>query len=123
VKNISQDFSIIDKELTVDGTISTNRRLIVKGVVKGTVIGENVVIAEEGSVYADTKVASITIGGTFEGEISASKEMIILSTGKCTGKVVCKDLVIENGAILNAEVTCLSAKDAGIDIKNEDTIF
>ncbi len=123
MKNISQDFSIIDKELTVDGTISTSGRLIVKGVVKGAVIGENVVIAEEGSVYADTKVVSITIGGTFEGEIRALKELILLSTGKCTGKVVCKDLVIETGGILNAQVTCLSAKDAGIDIKNEDTIF
>jgi cytoskeletal protein CcmA (bactofilin family) len=45
VKNISEDFSIIDKELTIDGTVSTTGRLIVKGVLKGTVIGKNVVIA------------------------------------------------------------------------------
>jgi len=82
VKNKSKDFSVIDKELTVDGTVSTNGRLIIKGVVKGTLIGENVVIAEEGAVYADAKVASITIGGVFEGEIRASKELIILSTGR-----------------------------------------
>lgn len=121
MKNISKDFSIIDKELTVDGTVSTKGRLIVKGVVKGTIIGENVVIAEEGSVYADTQVGSMTIGGTFEGEIRASKELILLSTGKCTGKVVCKDLVIETGAILNAQVTCLSAKDSDLEIQNKDT--
>ncbi|TES88594.1 MAG: polymer-forming cytoskeletal protein, partial [Desulfobacteraceae bacterium] len=48
MKNKSKDFSVIDKELTVDGTVSTNGRLIIKGVVKGTLIGENVVIAEEG---------------------------------------------------------------------------
>lgn len=109
--NISKDFSIIDKELTVDGTVSTKGRLIVKGILKGTIIGENVVIAEEGSVYAVAKVASMTIGGTFEGEIRASKELILLSTGKCTGKIVCKDLVIETGAIFNAHVTCLSDED------------
>jgi cytoskeletal protein CcmA (bactofilin family) len=118
VKDISKDFSIIDKELTVDGTIHTRGRLIVKGVVKGTVIGENVVIAEEGAVYADVKVASITIGGTFEGEIRALKELIILSTGKCSGKVVCKDLVVETGAILNAQVISLSAKDSDMEIQN-----
>ena len=123
MKNISEDFSIIDKELTIDGTVSTNGRLIVKGILKGTVIGKNVVIAEEGSVYANAKVASMTIGGTFEGEIRALKKLILLSTGKCTGKVVCKDLVIETGGILNAQVTCLSGKDTGIDIPDKETIL
>jgi len=115
VKKISEDFSIIDKELTIDGTVSTTGRLIVKGILKGTVIGKNVVIAEEGSVYANAKVASMTIGGTFEGEIRALKKLVLLSTGKCTGKVVCKDLVIETGGILNAQVTCLSGKDTSIE--------
>jgi cytoskeletal protein CcmA (bactofilin family) len=110
VKSKSKDFSIIDKELTIDGTVSTKGRLIVKGVVKGTIIGENVVIAEEGAVYADTKVASITIGGTFEGELRASKELIILSTGRCKGKIVCKDFVVETGGILNAQVTTITEK-------------
>jgi cytoskeletal protein CcmA (bactofilin family) len=114
VNNISKDFSIIDKELTVDGTIHTRGRLIIKGVVKGSVIGENVVIAEEGSVYADVKVASMTIGGTFEGEL---RELIILATGKCSGKIICKDLVVETGAVLNAQVTSLSAKDSDLKIQ------
>jgi cytoskeletal protein CcmA (bactofilin family) len=118
VNNIAKDFSIIDKELTVDGTIHTRGRLIVKGVVKGTIIGESVVIAEEGSIYANVKVASMTIGGTFEGELRALKELVILATGKCSGKVVCKDLVVETGAILNAQVISLSAKDSDPNIQN-----
>ena len=118
MNNISKDFSIIDKELTVDGKIHTRGRLIVKGVVKGTIIGENVVIAEEGSVFADVKVARMTISGSFEGEIRALKELIILATGKCSGKVICKDLVVETGAILNAHVTSLSAQDSDINIQN-----
>lgn len=123
MKKISEDLSIIDKDLTIDGTVSSTGRLIVKGILKGTVIGKNIVIAEEGSVYANVKVASMTIGGTFEGEIRALKKLILLSTGKCTGKVVCKDLVIETGAILNAQVTCLSGKDNAIDIQNKKTIL
>ena len=119
VNNIAKDFSVIDKELTVDGTIHTRGRLIVKGVVKGTVTGDSIVIAEEGSVYADVKVASMTIGGTFEGELRALKELVILATGKCSGKVVCKDLVVETGAILNAQVTSLSAKGSDLTIQND----
>ena len=112
MKNKSKDFSIIDKELTVDGTISSKGKLVIKGVVKGTLIGETVIISEEGTVIADTKVSSMTIGGTFEGEIRASKELIILSTGRCSGKVVCKDFVVEAGGILNAQVNCMTSEDS-----------
>jgi len=107
VKRKSKDFSIIDKALTVDGTIATKGRLIIKGTVKGTLEGDTVVIAKEGAVYADTKVASMTIGGTFEGDIHASRELIILSTGNCSGRVECKDFVVEAGGVLNAQVTCI----------------
>ena len=70
------------------------------------------IIAEEGAVYADTKVKSMTIGGTFEGEVRASNELILLSTGNCSGKIVCKDFVVETGGILNAEVTCITAQES-----------
>ena len=109
MKNESKDFSIIDKGLTIDGTVSTNGRLIIKGVLKGTLVGKDVVIAEEGAVYADTQVESITIAGIFEGHIRASKELNILSTGNCKGEIVCKDFSVEAGGILNAHVTCITA--------------
>jgi cytoskeletal protein CcmA (bactofilin family) len=125
VKNESKDFSIIDKGLTIDGTVSTNGRLIIKGVLKGTLVGKDVVIAEEGAVYADTQVESITIAGIFEGHIRASKELNILSTGNCKGEIVCKDFSVEAGGILNAHVTCITAgehvseKDLSASEKNK----
>ena len=108
MKNELKDFSIIDKELSIDGTVSTNGRLIIKGVVKGTLVGKDVVIAEEGALYADAQVESVTIAGIFEGHIRASKALIILSTGNCKGEIVCKDFSVEAGGILNAHVTCVA---------------
>ena len=105
--NKSKNISIIDKELTVEGTVSTKGKMIIKGTVKGNLEGETVVIAKEGSVYANTKVSDITIGGIFEGDIIVSNELIILSTGSCSGKVECKNLVVEAGGILNATVNCV----------------
>jgi len=102
----SKNFSIIDKGLTVEGTVSCKGQLVIKGTIKGTLDGEIVVIAEDGAAYTDTKVASMTIGGKFEGKVAASEELIILSTGKCSGTVICKNLVVEAGGILNAEVSC-----------------
>ena len=117
MKSKSKDFSIIDKELTVEGTVSTRGKLVVKGVVKGTLTGDVVIIAEEGAVYADTKVTSMTIGGIFKGEITASDELIILPTGSCSGKVVCKNFAVEPGGILNAQVTCLTSQDSNSEIE------
>lgn len=111
MKPNSKDFSIIDKALTVDGTLTTQGRLVVKGTVKGTLEGDTVVIAKEGAVYAQAKVASMTIGGTFEGDVHASRELIILATGNCSGKVVCKDFIVEAGGVLNAQVTCIKPGD------------
>ncbi len=103
-----ENFSILDKGLTLEGNLSFTGKMIIKGSVKGTVEGETVVIGEEGSVYADMKASSVTIGGMFEGKVRALKEMVVLSTGNCNGEVVCKDLVVEPGGVLNAKVTSLS---------------
>ena len=112
MKDKSKNFSIIDKDLTVEGSITCQGQLIVKGTVKGTLSGETVIIAKGGAVYAKTSVASLTIAGTFEGDIDASKELVILSSGKCTGKVSCKDLLVEAKGILNARVSCTRSEDA-----------
>jgi cytoskeletal protein CcmA (bactofilin family) len=116
--------SIIDKDLVVDGTLSCKGRLLVNGQIKGELTGETIIIAEAGSVYSNAKVESITIGGIFEGEIHASKELIILKTGKVAGRVICKDLIVESGGILNAEVTCKTSKELEtLDIKDVDPII
>ena len=103
------NLSIIDKDFKIDGSLTSRGKLIIKGSLKGTIDGEIVVIANEGKVDADAKVSSMTIGGSFRGEISATKELIILSTGRCEGKVKCKDLIVENGGILNAEVVSMKS--------------
>ncbi|MCK5163968.1 MAG: polymer-forming cytoskeletal protein [Desulfobacula sp.] len=106
-KKNSKNLSIIDRELKIEGSISSSGKLIIKGQVTGTIEGDVVIIAEDGRVNSSaTKVSSITIGGKFQGEVTASKELIILATGTCAGKVECKDLIVENGGILNAEVSC-----------------
>jgi cytoskeletal protein CcmA (bactofilin family) len=105
VKRDKKNLSIIDKELLVDGTISSKGTLVIKGTVTGTLVGDTVVIAEEGSLIAQAKVSSITIGGRFEGDVTASNELIILSTGNCSGTVACKDLTVESGGRLNAKVS------------------
>ncbi|MDJ0784977.1 MAG: polymer-forming cytoskeletal protein [Desulfosarcinaceae bacterium] len=104
----TKKFSIIDHGLTVEGTVSGQGQLVVKGTVKGRLEGEEVVIAEEGAVDAETRAKRITIGGRFEGQLEATESLTILSTGSCSGDITCKELVVEAGGALNAKVTQLN---------------
>lgn len=122
----SKNISIVDKGLSAEGTFTTPGKLIVKGTIKGTLKCEELIIAQEGVVYAVAEVGRITIGGKFDGEISAAEELMILPTGKCSGKVTCGDLVVETGGKLNAEVNCTISRDlksggkvSGTDKKGE----
>ena len=102
----SKSMSIIDKELTVEGTVSFKGQLIVKGAVKGNLSGERVVIAEEGVVQATATVSEIIVGGVFDGELNAEEKLTVLASGKCSGKISCKKFEVEAGGKLNAEVNC-----------------
>lgn len=112
MKDEQKKFSIIDEGFTVDGTVAGKGRLVIKGTVKGAVTGDNVVIAEEGAVYAEAHANVMTIGGVFDGQVEVDKELVILSTGKCSGHVVCHDLIVEAGGLLNATVACKAVKSA-----------
>lgn len=123
-EKLKKNFSIIDQGLTVEGEVSGKGQLVIKGTVKGTLEGDVIVIAEEGAVYADTKAASITVGGTFEGTLNVSGDLNVLATGKCNGEVTCKDLVVEAGGKLNAKVSCTTAmepaKKSFLDLAKKD---
>ena len=101
------DISIINQGLSIHGTLSSRGRLIVNGTVKGTLSGETVEIGKTGAVYADAKVRQMTICGIFEGDVNVMEELVVSSSGTCSGKVVCKNLVVEAGGKLNATVTCV----------------
>jgi len=107
----SKSVSIIDKGLKIEGTISCGGKLIIKGSLEGTLLGDEVIIAKEGVVKADARVKRIAINGMFKGELNATDELAILSNGNCSGKVVCRDLIIESGGVLNAEVAYMTVED------------
>ena len=122
IKKDTTNLSIIDKEIKIDGSIISCGKLIIKGNIKGNIKGENVIIAKEGKVYSDASVVSMTVGGIFDGNLYASKELIILSTGTFSGTVKCNDLIVENGGVLNAEVQCKISNKSDINNKEKKKV-
>lgn len=102
-----EQFSILDRGVTIDGALVSTGKMMIKGGVRGDLSGEFVTIGPEGEVRAETKVKCMTIGGIFEGRLEASERVVVLSTGTCHGEVICRDLVVEAGGVLNAKVVRL----------------
>ncbi len=53
--------------------------------------------------HAKIEVAVAKINGTVEGEIHATKELVLGRTASVTGKVIAPTLTVEEGAQLNAK--------------------
>ena len=98
--------SIVEKGLTLDGSISFQGRLTINGTVKGSLVGDHIVIAEEGVVVAETRATDITISGVFKGRLTVSGKLVLLSTGTCSGNIACREMKLEPGGVLNGEIRC-----------------
>jgi len=103
--------SIIEKGLTIDGSVSFNGQLIINGTVKGSLESDHIVITEVGVVEAETRTSFITIGGIFRGRLTVAGKLVLLSTGTCSGTVTCQDMELEPGGRLNGEISCGSPKN------------
>jgi len=101
-----QLLSILDIGLMINGKIESDGEVIVRGKVTGTLTADTLVIAETGVVDADCTASAVIIGGEYNGNLTVNGIMKILSTGKCSGTVLCQDMVVENGSTLNASVDC-----------------
>jgi cytoskeletal protein CcmA (bactofilin family) len=104
--NRTKQLSLIDKSLTFTGSIIGKGQLVIKGAVSGTIETDSVIIAEEGKAQCDATVRCMTVGGIYEGNLHAEKELIVLKGGCCSGTVSCGDLIVEAGGVINAAVTC-----------------
>jgi cytoskeletal protein CcmA (bactofilin family) len=109
--------SILENDATVEGKITCNGQLIIKGTIKGNLAGADVVVAKEGRLLADADVTSLTIDGTFEGEARATDQLTVLANGSCSGRVSCKNLMVEAGGVLNAAVIYLKSTDNKTNFK------
>lgn len=107
----SNNFSILNKDLVINGNVTVNGKFVINGILKGSLLGDTVIIAKSGEVFGETIVNKMVIAGKFDGEIIVKEELVILPSGICNGKVACKNIVLNPGGILNAQVNCSPDQD------------
>ncbi len=82
--------------------------LVVEGRVEATMSSRAIQIAEHGSFNGKVDIDVAEVRGTFQGEMTARKRLVIHATGRVAGKIRYGKVLVQEGGELTGEVAALS---------------
>jgi len=98
----------IPPAVTISGEIRQAEDLTVEGRVEADIHGTRTLeITESGSFVGNAEVELADIQGWIDGNLTVTKQLIIRSSGRVTGRVRYRDLYIEAGGRLAGQVDAL----------------
>lgn len=83
--------------------------LVVEGRVEASMNSRDIRIAEGGVFSGKAEIDVAEVRGTFEGDLTARKRLVIYATGKVSGVIRYGAMMIEEGGIISGDVATLSA--------------
>lgn len=83
--------------------------LVVEGRVEASMKSRDIRIAEGGVFSGKAEIDVAEVRGTFEGELTARKRLVIHATGKVIGVVRYGQMLVEEGGTLSGDVERLAA--------------
>ncbi len=97
--------TIIGGSIVIDGEISGDEDLIVRGTVKGKIaLRENLVVEESGVVEADIETQNVTVTGQVTGNIVAVERVEITPGGRMVGDLKAPRILIADGAAFKGNI-------------------
>lgn len=92
-----------DKDTEIKGELSFQGSFRIDGRFKGKINSDSMlIIGESGKVDADIKIGYMVIDGEVKGNVQAIERVEIHSNGRVMGTITTPNLVIEEGAYLEA---------------------
>lgn len=92
--------------MQVVGDCTTDGTLRIEGTVEGTVkAGKAVVVGKEGLVDGHVETQDAVIGGRITGSVQAASRLELQATAVVDGEIRARRMQLEEGAILNGNVT------------------
>jgi cytoskeletal protein CcmA (bactofilin family) len=97
--------TVIGSTIVIDGEITGDEDLIVRGTVKGRVsLRENIFVEESGALEANVETATITIHGRVTGDIQATERAELKSNCRVVGDIRAPRVLIADGASFKGSV-------------------
>jgi len=98
--------TLIAEGVKIEGKLYSPGSIRIDGILAGEIVSDKeIIVGKEGKVDANVRTNRAVIAGSFNGEMIASGEVEITSTGKFTGSLIQKDalLTIEKGGLFKGE--------------------
>jgi cytoskeletal protein CcmA (bactofilin family) len=106
--------SIIAKDLTVVGNLTSEGVVKIEGTVEGVIRAAIQVLVAPGAVVrGDLHTAEAIIGGRIEGTVHASDRVEVQSSAAIEGDVVTRRIVVLEGGTVNGAVTMGAPAEPG----------
>jgi cytoskeletal protein CcmA (bactofilin family) len=104
----------IGQNVTIEGKIVSKQDIRIDGHVQGSIeVGQHEVVLGNGSeIKADLSARAVIVGGTVNGNVTASERIEIQSTGTLLGDVVTPRLIIHDGGLLRGKADVAGARRA-----------
>lgn len=99
--------TIIARNLTIDGQISSSGVIEIEGKVNGNIEAKSVILLENGIIEGEVTAESFSVRGRFLGTIKA-KSVNIGSKAHVTGTIEYALLSVEDGACVDAKFNKMS---------------
>ncbi len=108
----SGQYSKIDKNTVLKGSIKAQTDIRIDGILDGDVnTSGKVILGKEANVTGKVLCANADIEGTFKGELTVSGILSLKTGSNVEGEVQIQKLIVESGAIFNANCSMHSADD------------
>ena len=85
--------------------------LVVEGRIEATMVSRAIQIAENGAFNGKVDVDIAEIRGTFQGEMTARKKLVIHSSGRVSGKIRYGKVLVQEGGEVSGDVAALGGGD------------
>ena len=109
-KSVNRGLGYIDKDLFIEGSVHSQKKMVVSGTVNGSVIGnQEIVVSETGHVLGKVEGNKILVAGKVEGDLFAHKRLEVISTAYINGEMRAPSgqISIQEGSNLDAKCKVL----------------
>lgn len=123
MKQASGAGTVVGSNVKLQGILKDTESIIIHGQLDGEIgSNESIMIAEHALVKGPVTGDVVTIAGNVKGAVEAKSKLEILPTGRVTGSIMAKELIIQSGAIFNGKITMPEDKNAA-DAKEVKDVF
>lgn len=111
---------VIGKGMIIKGRIHSAEDVFLNGEVEGDLDIENcrLTIGPDGKVAANARAREVDISGIFTGNVEAVEKTCIRASGRLTGDVKTRGIVIEEGALFKGKVEIVSQSEPARKARN-----